>query len=61
MGLSCTLVVLSTVAVFHLVKASHAGIAAVSLRIAATVGLSCDRHGTGDWRDHVLWEILLRV
>lgn len=59
---SITLVILSTVAVFDLVKASQARVvAALSLGITATVGLSSDRHSTGDRRDHHRWEVCLRV
>lgn len=52
-GLGLTLVILSTVAVFDLVKASQARVvAAVSLGVTTAVGLSSDRHCTGHRRDH---------
>lgn len=57
-----TLVILATVTVFDLVKPSQARVVAgLSLGIAATVGLSSDRHSTGDRRDHHWWEVCLRV
>lgn len=60
--LSCTLVIFSTVAVFHLVKTSQARVVAgVCLWIAATVRLSGDGHCTGDWRDHYCWKVCLGV
>lgn len=59
---SITLVILSTVTVFDLVKTSQARVVAgLSLGITATVGLSSDRHSTGDRRDHHRWEVCLRV
>lgn len=57
-----TLVIFSTVTVFDLVKTSQARVVAgLSLGIAATVGLSCDRHSTGDSGHHHRWEVRLRV
>lgn len=59
---SFTLVILSTVTVFDLVKTTQARVVAgLSLGITATVGLSSDRHSTGNRRDHHWWEVCLRV
>lgn len=50
---SFTLVILSTVTVFDLVKTTQARVVAgLGLGITATVGLSSDRHSTGNRRDH---------
>jgi len=60
--LSCTLVILATVAVFNLVKSSQARvIVGLSLGVAATEGFSSDRHGTGDRGDHHCGGVCLRV
>lgn len=51
--LSCTLVILSTVAVFNLEKASQARVVAgLCLGITTTVGLSGDGYCAGDRWDH---------
>ncbi|TNN83426.1 hypothetical protein EYF80_006407 [Liparis tanakae] len=60
--LSCTLVILATVAVFNLVETSQTRvIVGLSLGVAATEGFSSDRNGTGDRGDHHCREVGLRV
>lgn len=59
---TCTLVVLSTVAIFDLVKTSQARVvAALGLGVTAAVGLSGDGHCTGDRRDHHRCKVCLGV